>query len=270
MSSELSRAPIGVFDSGIGGLSVLKALQATMPHENFIYFGDTANLPYGTKSPERIIELSRRIVAWMHTTLGVKMVVAACNTSSGVAAEIINTEFDIPLVWTMQPMVKAVLANPQSRNVGIIATPTSAQYKTHETFLRTAHFDGQIMSIGCPQFVPLIEQGITSGPELARAAREYLQPFHAYRLDTLIYGCTHYPLIKKTIELLLPSTVHYIDPAEHIAAEAHAILRNNRLLNTSPKSFSSSFYCSGPTDEFAAKVALLMGINNPHIAAIKP
>ena len=270
MSNKLPKAPIGVFDSGIGGLTVLKALQEKMPHENFIYFGDTANLPYGTKSPEQIIELSRHIVRWMHESMRVKMVVAACNTSSGIAAEIIAAEFELPIIWTMLPVVNAVLANRTSRAVGILATPTSAQYKTHEKMLRKARFEGQIISISCPEFVPLIEAGITAGSELENAAREYLQPFHDHRLDTLIYGCTHYPLIKDTIESLLPASMHYIDPAEQIATAAQAAVASNNLLNNSLEAGISEFYCSGPIDEFAAKVALLMGITKPKIAAAKP
>lgn len=253
-----SRRPIGLFDSGVGGLTVLQTLRAQLPHENIVYFGDSANLPYGTKSPEQIIQFTTNIITWMRDVVGAKLVVAACHTSSGIAAHAISHEPSLPLIWTMLPVLNVVRHNNAHRRLGIIATPASAQNKTHETFLRAHNFDGHIVSIGCPDFVPLIESGRLDGPELVAAATEYLQPFHDHLLDTLIYGCTHYPLIKEIITPLLAPSVLCIDPAEQIATEAHQTLVSNNMLNQSTELGTTSFYCSGPVEEFALKVRQLM------------
>lgn len=264
------RKPIGVYDSGIGGLTVLSLLHKKFPHEDFIYFADTANVPYGPKTPEQITDFSRAIVEWMCNEMGVKLVVAACHTSSGIALEQLAPNYTVPLIGTMMPVANAVRANNAlHQRIGVIATQASVNRRAHEQVLRAHGFDGELVSIACPEFVPLIESGVIDEVALSLYAREYLKPFYDQRLDTLIYGCTHYPLIADIIKAALPRTIHYIDPAEHIAREVDAYLSQNALYNDSPEPGKTSFYCSGPMDEFIAKVEQFMPLAVPMAFAKK-
>lgn len=253
-----SENPIGVYDSGVGGLAVLQVLRKKLPHEDFIYFADTANLPYGTKTPEQIIEFTHSIIQYFAQKRSVKMIVSACNTSSGIALDIITPEVSVPVIGTMLPTVKAIMARTEHSRLGVIATPASAANRTHEKMLRHHQFAGEIVSIGCPEFVPLIEAGSLDHPDLLRAARKYLQPFHDQQLNTLIYGCTHYTLIHDLITILLPAGVLTVDPAAFIAAEAYNSLYDHGLLKKSEMVGTVQFECSGNHDEFKAKVARLM------------
>jgi glutamate racemase len=263
-----AKQPIGIFDSGIGGLTVLRKLQNALPHEQFVYCADAANLPYGDKTPEQIISYARQTLNWMQNEMGTKLVVAACHTSSATALDTVSNEFDIPIVGTIYPMVENLLAHYQNRRIGIIATPTSVNSRMHESILMKAGYQGHITSISCPNFVPIIESGRISGPELLRSAREYLEVFHSDKLDTLIYGCTHYPWISDIIQQLLPMGVDFIDPAEHIASKVSQELYKHKMLNTSWDKAKVKFYTSGDTDRFSSQVNLLLSIPNPEVAYV--
>ncbi|MBS0290756.1 MAG: glutamate racemase [Proteobacteria bacterium] len=258
-----AKKPIGIFDSGIGGLTVLRKLQHALPHEHFVYFADTANLPYGEKTPEQIISYARQTISWMQNVKGTKLVVAACHTSSATAIDIVSGEFNIPIVGTIYPMVESLLAHYQNRCVGIIATPTSVQSRMHENILKNAGFQGEIYSISCPKFVPIIESGRISGPELTRCAREYLDIFNHKKMDALIYGCTHYPWISETIQQIVPSEVDFLDPAEHIASKVSQELYKHKMLNTSWDKTSTQFFTSSNPERFASQINLLLSIPNP-------
>lgn len=257
------KRPIGIFDSGIGGLTVLKELLQALPHENFIYFADTANLPYGEKSPEQIIDYARRTLTWMQNEIGAKLVIAACHTSSATALDIVSKEFSVPVIGTIYPMVETIMQNHQDARIGIIATPTSVSSRTHENILVQSGFKGPIHSISCPRFVPLIESGHIFGPELLRITSEYLSIFKKYNLNTLIYGCTHYPWIAETIQQTLPKTITYIDPAASIATKAYQDLYKYNIVNTSGDKLTVDFYCSGSPDILSSQVSLLMSIPKP-------
>lgn len=262
------KKPIGVFDSGIGGLTVLKALQRLLPHENFVYFADTAHLPYGEKTPDQIMTYTRQILTWMQNDIGVKLVVAACNTSSSVALETLSAEFSIPIIGTIHPMVETVLLRHQASRIGIIATPTSVDSRMHERVLRQSGFEGVLCSIPCPRFVPIIESGRIFGPELRRAAYEYLDIFQKENLDTLIYGCTHYPWAADTIQQVLPETVCFVDPAEPIAAKVSQELYKNKAIHISLQKGAVDFYCSQAPERFSTQVSLLLSIPQPNVTFI--
>lgn len=247
----LSSHPIGIFDSGVGGLTVLRALRAALPYERLLYFADTANVPYGEKTPEQIKGFSRQILGWMQNDLGVKLVIAACHTSSALALNEVAREFKIPVIGTIDPTVAAVLQDTKHSRIGIIATPASAENRTHETALIKSGYQGVIHTIACREFVPLIEAGTLEGTQLHEITQHYLEPFHSMNLTTLIYGCTHYPWIADVIARYLPPTVACIDPAQHIVAETTQTLSNKILLNTGPASPPIDFYCSARPDQFA-------------------
>lgn len=262
----MNKRPIGIFDSGIGGLTVLRELQRALPHEHFVYFADTANLPYGEKSPEQIIDYARRTLTWMQEDIGTKLVIAACHTSSATALDLVAQDFSVPVIGTIYPMVEAILQNHQSARVGIIATPTSVNSRTHENILIKSGFKGQIQSISCPRFVPLIESGHVFGPELMRTAREYLSPLNENNLDVLIYGCTHYPWIADTIQQILPQTVTFVDPAISMATKAFHYLSEYNALNHSNDKIPVDFYCSASSETLSSQINLLMSIPKPTVA----
>jgi glutamate racemase len=262
----VDKRPIGIFDSGIGGLTVLKELQRALPHEQFVYFADTANLPYGEKTPEQIIDYARRTLAWMQDDIDAKLVIAACHTSSATALDIVSNDFSIPVIGTIYPMVENILQNHQGARIGIIATPTSVNSRTHENVLIKSGFNGYVQSISCPRFVPLIESGHISGPELLGASREYLSVFKEYNLNALVYGCTHYPWIADIIQQIVPETVSFIDPAASIAAKAFQELYKHKMLNTLIDSSKTEFYCSGSPEAFSSQISQLMSIPKPLVA----
>ena len=255
----MSTKPIGVYDSGIGGLTVLKALQEQLPFENFVYFADTAHLPYGNKTPEQITAYCQSILTWMQDVAGVKMVVGACHTSSAIALPMLSPQFSMPIIGAIEPLLETILHIKDAR-IGIIATPTAAASLMHERIFRQHGFTGTVMTIGCPDFVPLIEAGLATGQLdtalLQERAATYLQPFHAQQLNTLIYGCTHYPLIDAIIEPLLP-TVRCIDPAEAIAKQVVCVLNQRQLQNTSGLKPAMRFECNTDRVVFQKKVQLI-------------
>lgn len=256
----MNSKPIGVYDSGLGGLTVLKVLQKKFPHENFIYFADTANLPYGNKSPEQITQFSHEIITYLQNTLGVKLVVAACHTSSALALEKISQHFRVPIIGTIYPLLKNILNNNQHQRIGIIATEASANSRTHEKIFRHHGFQGQIFSIACPHFVPWIEDLQPDHAEIEQHAKNYLSIFHEEKLDTLIYGCTHYPFLQPLIENILPKTMLYLDPAEQMAHEISELLQAQHLKNHNTAPGRTEFYCSQDPVSFAKKIHRLLGM----------
>lgn len=253
----MSTKPIGVYDSGIGGLTVLKALQQELPNENFVYFADTAHLPYGNKTPQQIREYCESILTWMQDVADVKMVVAACHTSSAIALPAITSEFSMPIIGAIEPILSTITKDDK---IGIIATPATATSLMHEQIFRKHGFTGTIITIGCPDFVPLIEAGLENGKLdvalLQKRAREYLQLFRTYQLNTLIYGCTHYPLIRNIIEPLLP-TVRCINPAEAIAKQVTQDLKQRQLQNTNGFKPTIRFECNTDKVVFQKKVDMV-------------
>lgn len=262
--------PIGIYDSGIGGLTVLKTLLEKLPNERFVYFADTANLPYGNKTPEEITTFSHRIISWFQNTVKTKLVIAACHTSSAIALENVADHFDVPVIGTIHPMLEPLLTNSAHRKIGIIATPASANSLMHETIIKAQGFSGKITSIACPNFVPLIEslQHTSEHHEqdLDYHAELYLGKFIEEELDTLIFGCTHYPLIKAHIAKYLPEHVTYIDPADYIALSATKLLANTNLLRSSPEQIQPKtqleFYCSKDPNVFTNKLQKILASND--------
>jgi glutamate racemase len=230
-----------------------------------LYFADTANLPYGEKTPEQIKGFSRQILHWMQSELGVKLVVAACHTSSALALQEVAQEFQIPVIGTIDPTVQAVLEDSRHSRIGIIATPASANNLTHETALIKSGYQGLIHTIACREFVPFIEAGSVKSPELHELTQQYLEPFHSMNLSTLIYGCTHYPWIADLIKSYLPPTVVCIDPAQYIVAETKQRLATKLLLNAGPISPVIDFYCSARPDQFSEMTAHFLSIPAPNV-----
>lgn len=210
-------APIGLFDSGLGGLTVLRELYRQAPEESVIYFGDTARLPYGTKSQAEILQYVREILTWM-TDQGAKMVVMACNTSSALALEIVRSEFQIPVLGLILPGARAAVQ--QGQRIGVIATPATVASNAYQRAILEVDAEAKVWQVGCPEFVPLIEANRIEDPYTYAIAQSYLQPLIDEKIDTLIYGCTHYPHLAPVLRRILPSSVKLVDPAISVVAAA--------------------------------------------------
>jgi glutamate racemase len=219
----MSNSPIGVFDSGVGGLTVLKALRETLPSENLIYFGDTARVPYGTKSPRTIIRYSIENTKLLKG-FNVKMVVVACNTSSSYALEILKSEFqDIPIVGVITPGAKLAVSLTKSGRIGVIGTEATIKSGAYRKAINSLKPFFKVFEKACPLFVPLIEEGWLDDPITLEVARRYLSPLLEKEIDTLVLGCTHYPLIKDVIKEVCPNTT-LVDSAEAVAKEVEKLL----------------------------------------------
>ncbi|UKP00111.1 glutamate racemase [Nostoc sp. UHCC 0870] len=247
LDQEPQRAPIGVFDSGVGGLTVLRQLYRQLPNESIVYFGDTARLPYGIRSQAEIVQFVREILDWMQQQR-VKMVIMACNTSSALALEIVRAEYDIPILGVILPGAKAAVQ--QGKRIGVIATPATAKSDAYKHAILEINPDVDVWQVGCPEFVPLIEQNRIQDPYTAEVARSYLEPLLQQDIDTLVYGCTHYPLLAPVVRSLLPTQVKIIDPAVHVVTACSQELDLLGLTNTHPP-LPTRFAVSGSPQQFA-------------------
>lgn len=231
LREELQRRRIGIFDSGVGGLTVLRELYRQLPNESILYFADTARLPYGTRSANEILHFCFEILSWM-VQQEVKMVVMACNTSDALALEALRPHFNVPILGLILPGARAAVQ--QGRRIGVIATPATAASNAYRRAILEIEATAQVWQVGCPEFVPLVEQNRVYDPYTAEVARQYLAPLLQQRIDTLVYGCTHYPHLSPVLRAILPSQIKLVDPAEHlVAATARELdlmdLRNTRL-----------------------------------------
>ncbi|MDB9494196.1 glutamate racemase [Spirulina major CS-329] len=239
---------IGVFDSGLGGLTVFQALQQTLPHESILYFGDTARLPYGSRSKAEIVQFVREILTWM-TTENTKMVIMACNTSSALALEAVRSEFPMPILGIILPGAQAAVHRGQ--RVGVIATSATVASQAYPQAIHEADPTVQVWQIDCPEFVPLIESDRIHDPYTQQVAQAYLDPLLAQSIDTLIYGCTHYPHLAPVLRRILPPTVRCINPATFVAQAAARELHLMGLHNTQPLAVDHRFGVSGDPATFA-------------------
>ena len=257
-SKEPQRAPIGIFDSGIGGLTVLRQLYQQLPQESIIYFGDTARLPYGIRSQSEILQFVREILDWMQLQ-GVKMVLMACNTSSALALEAVRAEFDFPILGLILPGAKAAVQ--VGKKIGVIATPATAKSNAYKRLILEITEDLEVWQVSCPEFVPLIEQNRIYDPYTTEVASSYLKPLIEKEIDTLIYGCTHYPHLSPVLRALLPENVQLIDPAVHLVATCSQKLDISNLKNNNNNysALPTRFAVSGCSQAFARSALRWLG-----------
>lgn len=246
-SGDLQRAKIGVFDSGAGGLTVLRELYRQMPNESILYFGDTARLPYGIRSQTEILQFVREILYWM-LQQNVKMVVMACNTSSALVLDMVRSEFDIPILGVILPGARAAVQ--VGNRIGVIATPATAASNAYRQAIQEINPAAQVWQVGCPEFVPLVESNRIHDPYTREVAKEYLAPLLEQQIDTLVYGCTHYPHLAPVIRSIVPRSVKLIDPAVHVVQAAAQELEMLGLRSTRT-AVPTQFYVSGCPKTFA-------------------
>jgi glutamate racemase len=245
--------PIGVFDSGVGGLTVLAEVRDRLPYEHTIYFGDTARVPYGVRNLAEVREFAFEIIRYL-IDLDVKLVVVACNTASAAALEAAQAEFEVPIVGVIEPGARAAAIETINRRVGVLATEATVESGAYRRAVHNLDAGIEVHERACPQFVPLIERGVVDGPELEKTARLYLEPLIEHQVDAVILGCTHYPLISAPINRILGPEVRLISSAGQTALEVGRVLSRRGYLRRPRHTDDlgrSSFVCSADPEEFA-------------------
>ena len=245
-------APIGVFDSGIGGLTVAREIMRQMPNEKIIYFGDTARVPYGNKSQETVTRFSEQIVRFLNT-FQVKTIVVACNTASAYALDTLEKESQIPIIGVVKPGAKAAVEATRNGRIGVIATAATIGSKIYSKYITELNSDVTIHGKACPLFVPLVEEGLWDDPVTNEIARRYLAELIDIDIDTLILGCTHYPLIRTALGRIMGDRVTLVNPAYETAIELKAMLQKMDLLNEETPGLGSNqyeFYVSDNEEQF--------------------
>jgi len=228
VSIDRSAAPVGVFDSGLGGLTVAHAIMRQLPSESLIYFGDTARVPYGPKSPDTVRRYSREISAFL-IEQGVKAIVVACNTATAHALPALRDELDVPVIGVVEPGARAAVRATRTGHIGVIGTAGTIRSQAYVRAIHAEAPDARVTALACPLFVPLVEEGWTNHEATHLIAEEYLAPFVRDRIDTLVLGCTHYPLLKPLIGEIIGRSVRLIDSAEETAADTRRMLATNDL-----------------------------------------
>jgi glutamate racemase len=236
---------IGVFDSGIGGLTVLHEIIEALPRENTVYLGDTARSPYGTKSVDTVLRYSFENSEFL-VEKGVKILVVACNTSTAVALDRLRSELELPVIGVIGPGVRRALASTKNKKIGVIGTEATIQSGAYTRALKAADATVEVYSRACPLFVPLVEEGWTDNAVVEMTVKAYLESLKQSGIDTLILGCTHYPLLKKAIRKILGSGVRLVDSAEETAAEVAALLKKSTLARKNGKGVHSFFVTDAP------------------------
>jgi len=256
---KLSRSsPIGVFDSGIGGLTVVKELMRLLPNENIVYFGDTARVPYGTKSEKTIKEYSIQNTRFL-LSQGVKAIVIACNTSSAIAIDDIQSIANVPVIGVINPGAKAAADSTIVKRIAVIGTTATIASKAYEKAIKQFDSDIEVYGKACPLFVPIVEEGWSNHKIAYLAAEEYLKELKKFSVDTLVLGCTHYPLLRDTIQKVIGENVKLIDSGVETAKVVKDILQENNLLNESKLKPDYKFFVSDLPQQFKKVGEMFLG-----------
>jgi glutamate racemase len=244
-------APIGVFDSGMGGLTVVAEMISQLPNESIIYFGDTARLPYGPKSPDTVLRYSREITSYLRDE-GIKALVVACNTATAHALPALRREFSLPIVGVIEPGARAAAAVTKTKRVGVIGTAGTIKSRAYDKEIRKILPDVEVSAQACGLFVPLVEEGWVETEPTRAIARNYLAPLVTAEVDTLVLGCTHYPLLKSVIGNVMGRDVRLIDSAHETARETAEVLHARGLANETANGARYRFIASDAPDTFLA------------------
>lgn len=258
----MDRRPIGVFDSGLGGLTAVRELARLMPEEDLIYFGDTGRVPYGGRSRDTIIKYARQDVAFLRS-FDPKAIVIACGTVSTTALDVLRRENDVPVFGVVEPAVRAAAEVTRSGRVGLIGTKATIRSGAYERELRRFRPDAQVLAEACPLFVPLVENGRYQAGDVVveTVAAEYLAPMKAEGVDTLILGCTHYPLLKEIIGRYMGPSVSLVDVGARCAHWVAAELDREGLRTDRAEAGSRRYFVSDSTEDFAGLASTFLGEN---------
>ncbi len=266
-------APIGVFDSGVGGLTVAREIMRNLPNEKIVYFGDTARVPYGSKSKNTVLRYSRQIVRFLQTQQ-VKAIVIACNTASALALDTIEKELDIPIIGVVRPGASMAVRATRNNRIGVIATQSTIDSTLYPTLIREKHPEITVFGKACPLFVPLVEEGWTKDPVTREVASRYLAELMDKDIDTLILGCTHYPLLRSLLQGVVGDHVTLVNPAYETAQALKQLLRDLDLEHEempAGRTPEHQFFASDGVDNFReyADNILPCDVNAAELVAIE-
>lgn len=270
MSTECKKtAPIGVFDSGVGGLTVVREMSRQLPNENIVYFGDTARVPYGSKSPNTVIRFSEQIIRFLKTKQ-VKAIVIACNTASALALDAVRDEFDVPILGVIQPGARAAVEATQNRKVGVVGTDATVQSGMYTKIIHGLKPDTEVIEKGCPLFVPLVEEGFKEHHVTQEIIEYYLDSMRETDIDTMILGCTHYPLLRSKIRAYMGDTVQIVNPAYETAMDLKKVLAEQDMENDGSVEPHSryEFYVSDTAEKFRHFANTVMPFDIPETNVI--
>ena len=245
----MDNRPIGVFDSGIGGLTVLKEIMEQLPGEDVVYFGDTARIPYGTRSKETVIKYVFQSIRFLMTK-DIKAIVIACNTASALAMEEAQEIFDIPIIGVVDPGAKASISATKNNTIGVIGTEGTINSGAYQRKVRKMLPQSEIIGVSCPLFVQIVEEGWESSDVAHLAAQKYLLELKEHNIDTLILGCTHYPALRYTLGKVLGDQVNLVNPAYETAKVTKNILKEQSLLSEKLDGGEYTYYVSDDPEKF--------------------
>jgi len=254
----MKNSPIGVFDSGVGGLTVVKQLAKEMPAEDIVYFGDTARVPYGTKSPSTIKKFSIENVLFL-LNFNVKLIIIACNTSSAIGLPFLSKYFSVPIIGVIKPGAKSAARSTRNGRIGVIGTSATISSGAYEKEIKALNPKIRVYTKSCPLFVPLVEEGWAGDEIVAVAAKKYLDTLTRKNIDTVILGCTHYPLLKSAIQKVMGNSIKLIDSAEETAREAKGLLEECGLKYAGARTGRAKFYVSDAPDKFLTVAKRFLG-----------
>ncbi len=254
--------PIGVFDSGLGGLTVVKEMRRLLPKESIVYVGDTARVPYGTKSPATIRRYALQISFFL-LQRRVKAIVVACNTASAVALRALRS-LPIPVIGVIDPGARAAVMASDSNRIGVIGTPATVASHAYRRAIESYAPNAKVWESACPLFVPLVEEGWQDHAVTKQVVREYLAPVLTRKIDTLVLGCTHYPLLKKALGSVAGPRVKLIDSAEETAREVETLLRRTGKLNDSGRPGRTDYFVTDNPASFSRLGGKFLGVGLPN------
>lgn len=241
--------PIGVFDSGVGGLTVAKEIMRQLPGESLVYFGDTARVPYGSKSKNTVCKYSRQIVNFLQTK-NVKAIVIACNTASALARQELETVTEVPIIDVVQPGARMAAESTKNKKIGVLGTQSTIKSGIYERYLHDIDPEITVVSKACPLFVPLVEEGLLEDRITEDVVGRYLHDMKEYQIDSLVLGCTHYPLLRGVIGREVGESVKLVNPAYETAKSLKEMLKQRNLLAEIGKEVKHEFYVSDGADQF--------------------
>jgi glutamate racemase len=263
--------PIGIFDSGVGGLTVMREIVRQLPGENIRYLGDTARVPYGTRSPGTVVRYSVENTAFL-LSKGIKLLVVACNTSSSVSLELLKAKFPVPVIGVVEPGARAAVAATRLKRIAVIGTDTTISSGSYEKAIMALDASIAVSGVACPLFVPLIEEGWLEGEVVTLTAEKYLSPVRLSGADTLVLGCTHYPMIKQVVADIVNrdgmSRICLIDSAVETAGEVKRVLGDMNLLRRETGEGEREFFVTDAPEKFARSGERFLGHEIRNISKI--
>jgi glutamate racemase len=268
LEDVVSEAPIGIFDSGVGGLTVVKALLSAIPCEKIVYFGDTARVPYGIRSSQTIRRYALQDANFL-LRFKPKLIIAACNTVSSTALDDLKEKVDVPIIGVIEPGALAAVKSSKTGRIGVIGTEATIESRAYERAIAKMRPDAKIIAKACPLFVPMVEEGRVTGPVAEAVVRDYIEGLLPVGVDTLVLGCTHYPALKDVIRKVTGNALTIVDSAEETANAVRAILEIQHM-STPARSGSVEFFASDNPGRFRRLAALFLGAMPCGVTLVEP